>query len=331
MNSKIVTLSTRLRLQTSAFWLSAVAAGVSPAVEPGILPGGLNFGHTTSLNLRGKVSDHPAGGTADSPPIQPSLRDLVQSNLLPSVEIETLGYSHPSLRDEQAQVALGSMPSSTPGEIPDATIVLAQTFAPLNLSLPSTHSTNRAASDPVALRSYISDDKYKLRPGDRISFQIMEDREPPKSLLVADSGELDVPYLGRIPAAGRTCKQLAAELKQQLEKDYYFRATVVVGLDAANKLLGRIYVWGQVRNQGPIDIALNENLTAGKAVLRAGGFAEFANKKKVKLIRNASDDISGKQIVELNMVAILEAGAVEHDIVLQPDDLIIVPSRLINF
>jgi len=41
-------------------------------------------------------------GTADSAPIQPSLRDLVTTELFPSVE--TLGYSHPSLRDEQNQI-----------------------------------------------------------------------------------------------------------------------------------------------------------------------------------------------------------------------------------
>jgi hypothetical protein len=41
-------------------------------------------------------------GTADSAPIQPSLRGLKPQNLFPSVE--TLGYSHPSLRDEQDQI-----------------------------------------------------------------------------------------------------------------------------------------------------------------------------------------------------------------------------------
>jgi len=102
-------------------------------------------------------------------------------------------------------------------------------------------------------------------------------------------------------------------------------------LDAANKFLGRIYVWGQVKNQGPIDIAVNENLTAGKAILRAGGFADFANKKKIKLVRGGGFDAAGKQNFELNMVEILEAGKAEKDIVLLPDDFIIVPSRLINF
>ena len=184
---------------------------------------------------------------------------------------------------------------------------------------------------PTTLSGYVPDDKYKLRVGDRISLQILEDRDLPKSLVVADSGELDVPYVGRLAASDRTCKQLAGELKAQLEKEYYYRATVVIALDVANKFLGRIYVWGQVKNQGPVDIAVNENLTAGKAILRAGGFGDFANKKKVKVVRGGSPEAGGKQNFELNMVDILEEGKTEKDVVLQPDDFIIVPSRLINF
>ena len=194
-------------------------------------------------------------------------------------------------------------------------------------------ATNGAASAPTTLSGYVPDDKYKLRAGDKVAFQILEDRDVPKSLVVADSGELDFPYLGRVAATDKTCKQLADELKSSLEKEYYYRATVIIALDAANKYLGRIYVWGQVRNQGPIDLAVNENLTAGKAILRAGGFGDFANKKKVKVVRGAGAgaDTTGKQSFELNMVEILEEGKTEKDVLLQPDDFIIVPSRLINF
>lgn len=197
---------------------------------------------------------------------------------------------------------------------------------PTNSSVPGAVLTNNTA---VGASGYVADDKYKLRAGDKVSLQITEDKEPPKSLVVADSGELDIPYVGRVMAADKTCKQLAGELKGLLEKEYYYRATVVLALDAANKLLGRIYVWGQVRNQGPIDITLNENLTAGKAILRAGGFADFANKKRVKVVRGAGPE--GKKNFELNMTEILEQGKTEKDIILQPDDSIIVPSRLINF
>ena len=83
--------------------------------------------------------------------------------------------------------------------------------------------------------------------------------------------------------------------------------------------------------QGPIDIAVNEHLSAGKAILRAGGFGDFANKKKVKVVRGDGSDGAAKQSFELNMVEILEQGKSEKDILLQPDDFIIVPSRLINF
>jgi protein involved in polysaccharide export with SLBB domain len=143
--------------------------------------------------------------------------------------------------------------------------------------------------------------------------------------VIADSGEVDMPYLGRVAAASKTCKQLAGELKEQLEREYYYRATVTVALDFANRVLSRIYIWGQVRTQGPLEIAINENLTVGKAILRAGGFGDFANKKHVKLIRGSEAP------VELNLVEILEEGKVARDLVLKPDDFIIVPSRLVNF
>jgi protein involved in polysaccharide export with SLBB domain len=191
--------------------------------------------------------------------------------------------------------------------------------------------TNTPGAAPTSLSGYVPDDKYKLRVGDRVSLQILEDRDLPKSLVVADSGELDVPYVGRVSATDKTCKQLAEELKAQLEKEYYYRATVIIALDAANKFLGRIYVWGQVRNPGPIDMAANENLTVSKAILRAGGFADFANKKKVKVVRAGGAAGAGKEIFELNMVDIFEKGKTEKDVILQPDDFINVPSRLINF
>jgi len=192
------------------------------------------------------------------------------------------------------------------------------------------------AGMPGLLNGYVPDDSYKLRAGDTVSFQILEDRlldiqALPASLVVADSGELDVPYIGRVMAVGKTCKQLGEEIKTALEKDYYKQATVVLSLNLANKLLGRVYLWGQVHNQGAIDLQVNENLTAGEAILRAGGFGDFANKKKVVVVRANVNPKDAKQSFELDMTDILEKGNIDKDIVLQPNDLIIVPSRLINF
>ena len=81
-----------------------------------------------------------------------------------------------------------------------------------------TASANAPGPVLTNLTGYVPDDKYKLRVGDKISLQILEDRDLPKSLVVADSGELDVPYVGRVAAADKTCKQLADELKSAAGK-----------------------------------------------------------------------------------------------------------------
>lgn len=222
--------------------------------------------------------------------------------------------------------------SSAPAAVPAGTET--GTAAPAGAVGPGAEAAN-AAADAGTARAVLPtvpvviDDRHRLGPGDKLSFQILEDRDPPKQLMVTDSGELDVPYVGRVLVAGKTCKQVAEELKKLLEKDYYYRATVVLGLDQISKTAGRVYIWGQVRNQGAIEIPTGENFTAGKAILRAGGFTDFANKKKVRLVRTQPDGT--KQTFELNMEDILEKGKIEEDVTLQPDDFIIVPARLINW
>jgi protein involved in polysaccharide export with SLBB domain len=237
-----------------------------------------------------------------------------------------------------------------------ATFTAAAQMATSPLQMPSpipanpgpAHTTTAAAAIPKAasdqaptpglLNGYVQDDTYKLRVGDTVSFQILEDQiwDPqnvPKILVVQDSGEIEVLYVGRVMAVGKTCKQLAGEIKAALEKDYYKQATVVISMNVASPILGRVYIWGQVHNQGALDIRVNENLTAGQAIMRAGGFADFANQRKVKVIRSPTGPDGSKQAqtVNLDMEQILSEGKTEKDIVLQPGDLIIVPSRLINF
>ena len=225
-----------------------------------------------------------------------------------------------------ASLAMAQIPTPTPFN-------LAATPAPAPAAAPAASSAVPASG---LLNGYVPDATYKLRVGDTVSFQILEDRiwnslDVPKPLVVTDSGEVDVPYIGRVMAVDKTCKQLADDIKAALEKDYYQKATVVLSLNVANRLLGRVYIWGQVHSQGALEMQMNENLTAGQAVLRAGGFADFANKNKVQVVRGAADAKGQKQIFDLDMEQILEKGKTEKDIVLQPGDLIIVPSRTWNF
>jgi protein involved in polysaccharide export with SLBB domain len=114
-------------------------------------------------------------------------------------------------------------------------------------------------------------------------------------------------------------------LKVLLEKDYYYHATVIIGLDSVNQVRGQIYISGMVLNQGAMNILFNQNLTAGEAILQAGGFSEFADKKSVKIFRNGGNGAAGGKTFEINK------GKVEQDVTLEPGDFIIVPARMVNF
>jgi protein involved in polysaccharide export with SLBB domain len=176
---------------------------------------------------------------------------------------------------------------------------------------------------------YTLDDKHKLKPGDKVSFRIEEDREEPKKLTVADSGELEIPYIGRITVGNKTCKQVAEESRVLLEREYYYRASVVVAVDSTVKVTSQVYVMGQVKKQGSVDIPADGKFTLARAIMLAGGFSDFAQKREVRVTRTVSGDKVEEKIVDL--VEVVEKGKVEKDLVLLPDDLIFVPKRLINF
>jgi protein involved in polysaccharide export with SLBB domain len=173
----------------------------------------------------------------------------------------------------------------------------------------------------------VLDDKKKLGPDDFVSFRVVEDRDgESQRLRVNDNGELEVPYIGLVQAEGKTCKELAYNIKNALEKEYYYHATVILAVDRlSDKSRGKVYVYGAVKSQGPQDIPPDETYTVSKAVIRAGGFGDFADKRKVKVTRKNGKDF----VVDLKRV--IEQGHTEDDVVLQPDDQIYVPQRLVNF
>ena len=172
------------------------------------------------------------------------------------------------------------------------------------------------------------DDSYKLAIGDRLSYRIIEDEEDPKPLMVTDSGDVEFPYIGRFPVVGKTCKQLALALKAELEKEYYYEATVILAVDFMTKSRGKIYLVGPVRAPGPQEIPSDEILTLSKAILRAGGFGEYADKKNVKVTRRTGGE---DQTFIVNVAEVLEKGKTAGDLPLEPGDFIYIPERAIRF
>ena len=204
----------------------------------------------------------------------------------------------------------------------------AEAAAPANPVVAATNFTTAVTNNDT----YLTDDKHKLVAGDAVNFRIVEDRDPPntpqKVLIVSDSDELDVPYIGLVNVKGKTCREATEEITRLLEKDYYYKATVVLGLVAGTKLLGRVYVYGEVREPGPVLLPPNETFTVSKAIVGARGFGEFAKKNKVQVIQNPGP---GQKVFTIDMEEVFEKAHTEKDVILNSGDRVFVPKRGINF
>jgi protein involved in polysaccharide export with SLBB domain len=201
------------------------------------------------------------------------------------------------------------------------------TPAPPSPKPPSSDGLSTATSTVMRTNSMaVLDDKKKLGSNDYVSFRVVEDRDnDSQRLRVNDNGELEVPYVGLVPAKGKSCKELAYTIKSLLEKEYYYHATVILAVDRlSEKSRGRIYVYGSVKAQGPQEIPPDESYTVSKAIIRAGGFGDFANKRKVKLTRKNGQEST------VDLKRVIEEGHTDEDYELAPDDQIYVPQRLIN-
>jgi len=95
---------------------------------------------------------------------------------------------------------------------------------------------------------------------------------------IKEDGTITMDLIGSVKAAGKTAGELQKEIHDLYVPKYYTRLTVVV------KSLDLSYsVGGEVKQEGP-KVYIGET-TLTKAIQAAGGFTDFANRKKITLTR----------------------------------------------
>ena len=85
---------------------------------------------------------------------------------------------------------------------------------------------------------------------------------------------------------------------------------------------------GGVRTPGPQELPRDEVLTVSKAILRAGGFDDFADQKHVQVTRKVSGT---NAVFTVNVSAVLDKSKVEQDRDAQPGDFIYVPEKTFRY
>lgn len=174
------------------------------------------------------------------------------------------------------------------------------------------------------------DNKYMLQPGDQFIFQVVEDQEKQKLLLVDEKGQIKVPYLLEpINALDNTLLQVVHKIQDSLtdpKLDLYKTATVRVALFHSDQSRGHVMVTGAVMKPNSLVPVPNDHLLSLADVIRAAGdWAPGADRKDVTIIQQTSDPEKPLKTV-VNVEDLISKGQEPNKFILSPGDSVNVPS-----
>jgi polysaccharide biosynthesis/export protein len=171
------------------------------------------------------------------------------------------------------------------------------------------------AATPVQTIATV-DDSYVIGGNDQLAITVWKEPTLSGTILVRPDGMISMPLIGDIQAAGLTPLHLADQIAAKLKKFIQDPNVSVVVSQIHSKL---IYLMGEVGHTGPVD--MTPNMTLLEAIGSAGGLTEFANKKKIYILR---DEAGSRQKIQVHYKEALE-GNRAFDLVLKPGDTIVVP------
>jgi protein involved in polysaccharide export with SLBB domain len=128
-----------------------------------------------------------------------------------------------------------------------------------------------------------------LRVGDPVEIKIggvpqEEQLQVNNTYTVDANGALNLPYINKIHAQGLTPAQLARNIEQTYKSNkIYTNPTITILMQPTSRFVN---VGGAVRS--PARIPFTEDITLLTAINAAGGFNDFADQKKVRLLRGNS-------------------------------------------
>jgi polysaccharide biosynthesis/export protein len=158
---------------------------------------------------------------------------------------------------------------------------------------------------------------YRIGTGDVILVSVWKEPDATQEVTVRSDGKVSLPLVKEVQIAGLTPVQAEKHLSEKFEK-LIPGADVTLIIRAINSR--RVYLVGAVRTVGPIN--MTSSLTVLQAVAQAGGLTDFAKKKQIYILRHEND----KQVrLPFNYDAVIKGEHMEQNIVLQPDDTIVVP------
>jgi polysaccharide export outer membrane protein len=173
--------------------------------------------------------------------------------------------------------------------------------------------------------------EYRVRSGDTLQLEVLEDASLNRDILVLPDGRVSVPFVGSVQARGRTLPQIQTSIRAALTPSFAEPPTVFVGLqslfvpepsDPIDPVTIAVYVIGEVETPGKREIESGTTLLQFLAEM--GGFSQFAATKRIQLRTTRTGQ---EQVYTLNYNDIERGAGISIAAIMADGDVIVVPQR----
>jgi polysaccharide export outer membrane protein len=230
-----------------------------------------------------------------------------------------------ALISTQSVFAQDKEPASTPAAPEQSPQASAPAPAPKQAPAAATPSKRPAGEQTEALKkaqakaSVAADsDSYVIGPEDVLFIYVWKEENLSRTVPVRMDGMISIPLVDDIKAAGMTPLQLKQTLLAKLS-EFVETPDVTVIVTEANSY--KVYVQGEVKTPGVYKLRTETSLV--QLIVMAGGFTDWADKKKITIIRKEG----GKESrIRANYKKIIDGDEGAKDIILKSGDIVIIPN-----
>lgn len=158
---------------------------------------------------------------------------------------------------------------------------------------------------------------YQIGSDDELEIVVWNQPQLSGKVIVASDGTIAMPLIGRVPAAGLTPDALKADLEKRYARYVHGANATVRVSDPASHVF---YVLGSVNKAGAYKLHSGEVLS--QALAQAGGFSEFADPSKIRILRHKENETV---VLTVDYNVVRSGGNVTADVPVEPGDTVSVP------
>jgi polysaccharide export outer membrane protein len=154
---------------------------------------------------------------------------------------------------------------------------------------------------------------YLIGPEDILMIKVWKEGELSGNVQVRPDGKITLPLVGELQASGATPEGLKGKIVEALS-EFINKPEVTVFLMSVQSK--KFHIMGEVSRPGSYPLVVP--VTILEALTNAGGFREFANTKKITILRN------GKTL-KFNYNDVIKGKNMQQNIPIENGDYIVVP------